>query len=163
MSCEARRCRLAMIGSGSRQRGRRCPFTYLECCSGLVVVVEPVEHRLVLVLVQLHLDRLERLDVEEVVAVVERRLLVVERGKRMRLKWRRSRFSRRIMIHIVPHCARYTGSITLAPVMCVPRSHDELEHRVRDKLAPVMCRRGPSRSCARAARNVRGRGWDRER
>ena len=43
----------------------------------------------------------------------------------MRLKCRRSRFSRRIMIHIVPHCARYTGSITfgvsltnvMAPVM----------------------------------------------
>ena len=43
----------------------------------------------------------------------------------MRLKWRRSRFSRRIMIHIVPHCATYTGSITvgtsftnvMAPVM----------------------------------------------
>jgi hypothetical protein len=30
----------------------------------------------------------------------------------MRLKWRRSRFSRRIMIHMVPHCAVYTGSIT---------------------------------------------------
>ena len=30
----------------------------------------------------------------------------------MRLKCRRSRFSRRIMIHIVPHCAMYTGSIT---------------------------------------------------
>ena len=43
----------------------------------------------------------------------------------MRLKWRRSRFSRRIMIHIVPHCAMNTGSITsgtsltkeMAPVM----------------------------------------------
>jgi hypothetical protein len=43
----------------------------------------------------------------------------------MRLKWRRSRFSRRIMIHIVPHCAMYTGSMThgtslmnvMAPVM----------------------------------------------
>ena len=43
----------------------------------------------------------------------------------MRLKCRRSRFSRRIMIHIVPHCATYTGSITrgvsftnvIAPVM----------------------------------------------
>ena len=30
----------------------------------------------------------------------------------MRLKCRRSRFSRRIMIHIVPHCAVYTGSTT---------------------------------------------------
>lgn len=30
----------------------------------------------------------------------------------MRLKCLRSRFSRRIMIHIVPHCAMYTGSIT---------------------------------------------------
>ncbi len=33
-------------------------------------------------------------------------------GKRIRLKWRLSRFSRRIMIHIVPHCAMYTGSMT---------------------------------------------------
>jgi hypothetical protein len=29
----------------------------------------------------------------------------------MRLKWRRSRFSRRIMIHMVPHCAKKTGSM----------------------------------------------------
>ena len=43
----------------------------------------------------------------------------------MRLKWRRSLFSLLIMIHIVPHCAVYTGSITqgisftkvMAPVM----------------------------------------------
>jgi len=43
----------------------------------------------------------------------------------MRLKWRRSRFSRRIMTHIEPHCAAYTGSTTqgtsftnvMAPVM----------------------------------------------
>ena len=30
----------------------------------------------------------------------------------MRLKWRRSLFSRRIMTHIVPHWATYTGSMT---------------------------------------------------
>ena len=30
----------------------------------------------------------------------------------MRLKCLRSRFSLRIMIHIVAHCATYTGSIT---------------------------------------------------
>ncbi len=43
----------------------------------------------------------------------------------MRLKCRRSRFSRRIMIHMVPHWAMYTGSMThgisstklMAPVM----------------------------------------------
>lgn len=41
-------------------------------------VVEPLEDRRVLVLVELKLDRLEGLRVEDVVAVVERRLLVVE-------------------------------------------------------------------------------------
>ena len=43
----------------------------------------------------------------------------------MRLKCWRLRFSRRIMLHMVPHCAMYTGSITvgtsftnvMAPVM----------------------------------------------
>ena len=30
-------------------------------------------------------------------------------GKRMRLKWRRSRFSRRIMIHMLPHCSMAGG------------------------------------------------------
>eukprot|EP00965_Chrysotila_dentata_P150735 4980259-Pleurochrysis_carterae.AAC.1 len=44
----------------------------------LGALVEPVDDALVLLLVELHLDRLERLDVQDVVAVVERRLLVVE-------------------------------------------------------------------------------------
>ena len=47
----------------------------------LVALIQPVDHRLVLVFVKLHLDRLEGLDVEDVVAVVQRRLLVVERGE----------------------------------------------------------------------------------
>jgi hypothetical protein len=42
------------------------------------VLVEPARDRAVLVGVELDRDRLERLDVEDVVAVVERRLLVVE-------------------------------------------------------------------------------------
>ena len=41
-------------------------------------VVEPARDLAVLVLVELHLDGLERVDVEQVVGVVERRLLVVE-------------------------------------------------------------------------------------
>mmetsp|Transcript_736 Transcript_736/g.1704 ORF Transcript_736/g.1704 Transcript_736/m.1704 type:complete len:700 (-) Transcript_736:62-2161(-) len=43
-----------------------------------VVVVEPLVHRAVLVLVQLQLHRLQRVDVQQVVGVVQRRLLVVE-------------------------------------------------------------------------------------
>ena len=42
-------------------------------------VVEPALDRLVFVAVQLHLDRLQRFHVQNVVGVVERRLLVVER------------------------------------------------------------------------------------
>ena len=44
----------------------------------LRAIIQPFEHRLVLVLVELHLDGLEWLDVEDVVAVVKGRLLVIK-------------------------------------------------------------------------------------
>ena len=50
------------------------------------MVVEPVLHSLVLVRVQVHLDGLERLHVQHVVGVIERRLLVVERREAHALK-----------------------------------------------------------------------------
>ena len=45
------------------------------------MVVEPLVHRAVLVLVQLQLDRLQRVHVQQVIGVVQRRFLVVKRGK----------------------------------------------------------------------------------
>lgn len=49
-------------------------------------VVEPVDDRRIFLVVQLELNRLERLRIEDVVAVVERGLLVVERREAHTLK-----------------------------------------------------------------------------
>ena len=45
------------------------------------MVIEPVENMIVLTFVQLHLDRVKRLDVENIVSVVQRRLFIIERRK----------------------------------------------------------------------------------
>ncbi|RUP50905.1 hypothetical protein BC936DRAFT_137165 [Jimgerdemannia flammicorona] len=44
-----------------------------------LVIVEPLIYGCILLLIQLHLNRLQRLHIHNVVAVVERRLLIVER------------------------------------------------------------------------------------
>ena len=43
------------------------------------MIVEPVEYRVILILIEFHLDRLQWLHVQDVVAIVERRLFVIER------------------------------------------------------------------------------------
>ena len=43
------------------------------------MVVEPLAHRLILVGFEFHLDRLQWLHIEDVIGVIERRFLVVER------------------------------------------------------------------------------------
>mmetsp|Transcript_67280 Transcript_67280/g.140138 ORF Transcript_67280/g.140138 Transcript_67280/m.140138 type:complete len:884 (+) Transcript_67280:4960-7611(+) len=43
-----------------------------------VPVIEPVQHRRVLVLVQLHLHGFQRLDIQQIIAIIERRLLIIE-------------------------------------------------------------------------------------
>mmetsp|Transcript_61033 Transcript_61033/g.143984 ORF Transcript_61033/g.143984 Transcript_61033/m.143984 type:complete len:850 (-) Transcript_61033:159-2708(-) len=44
-------------------------------------VVEPLQHRRILVLVQFHLNSLEGLNIEQIVSIVKRRLLIIEGGE----------------------------------------------------------------------------------
>ena len=42
-------------------------------------VIEPIVDRLIVLRIKVHLDRLERFDIQDVVAVVERGLLIIKR------------------------------------------------------------------------------------
>mmetsp|Transcript_29770 Transcript_29770/g.62394 ORF Transcript_29770/g.62394 Transcript_29770/m.62394 type:complete len:322 (-) Transcript_29770:609-1574(-) len=58
-----------------------CAVHKLGVLERAMAVVEPVQDRGVLLLVELHLHSFEGLHVQKIVAVVERRLLIIERGE----------------------------------------------------------------------------------
>ena len=118
------------------------------------VIVEPLVHRAVLVLIQLELDRLQRIHVQEVIGVVQGRLLVVEWGKPHALEVPTIALlsahhdpHRRPLRHV--HGLDHLRSLVdegdragdvvdhLAVANLLPRHRhvlQELEHRVRNKL-----------------------------